>query len=111
MVDTFRWQQQTDDTGTETARTRSAQFGDGYKQVVPDGINNLVQSWPLTFSGPRDMIFQIRDFLRAHKGASSFYWTPPGDVQGLYRADTWTVQPRGGNAYTLTVILNQAFTP
>ncbi len=110
MADSFTWSTQTDVVGTETARVRSAQFGDGYKQVANDGINNITQSWPLTYTGPSTDAFSIRDFLRAHAG-KSFYWTPPGDVQGLFRCYSWTIQPRGGIGYTMTFTFEQAFSP
>ncbi|MCP5854454.1 phage tail protein, partial [Klebsiella pneumoniae] len=48
MADTFTWCPYIEPTGSGTFRVRSAQFGNGYRQVAGDGINNEVQSWPLT---------------------------------------------------------------
>ena len=107
---TFTWTIQSETTGTETARVRTAQFGDGYSQVVQDGINNVSSNWPITVGGISTDVLAARDFLRARAG-SSFYWTPPRDVQGLYRCASWTVQPRGGEAFTLTATFQQVFAP
>lgn len=105
---TFTWSIQTQATGTETARVRTAQFGDGYKQVAQDGLNPVTGSWPITVGGASTDVRAARDFLRARAG-QSFYWTPPGDVQGLWRCVQWTIKPDGGIAFTLTATFEQAF--
>lgn len=107
---TFTWPILNEATGTETARVRKAQFGDGYSQVVQDGINNVSSSWPITVIGIATDVLAARDFLRARAG-TSFNWTPPRDVPGLYRCESWTVQPRGGEAFTLTATFQQVFAP
>ncbi len=32
-------------------RSISGQFGDGYQQIAPDGINNKIDSWEITWGG------------------------------------------------------------
>jgi phage-related protein len=110
MTDTFTWATQGGNQGTENARVRKAQFGDGYAQKVPDGINSLVRSWPFKWSGPKADVFAIRDFLRAHIG-QAFYWTAPNDTQQLYTTDSWTVNDEGGIVYTITATFDQWFAP
>lgn len=111
MTDTFTWVPLVGTQGTTALRTRKAQFGDGYSQAVPDGINNASDSWPLSFIGDAATVQPIRDFLAAHKGASSFYWTPPLGAQGLYRCEGYQVQALGGGVYTLTATFQQVFAP
>ena len=55
-------------TGSVKPRTLSAQYGDGYRQVVGDGLNNLPQTWSLQFSGNEEEIKEVKDFLDAREG-------------------------------------------
>ena len=97
--------------GDITLRARSVQFGDGYSQAVADGINNKVGSWPLRFVGDRDTIRAIADFLDRHAGATSFYWTPPLEEQGRYRASKYSPGPMVKGLYSLSVTFQQVFAP
>lgn len=110
MTDTFNFPYTTEPTGTVTLRTRSAQFGDGYKQTVADGLNTKVQSWPVSFDGDSSFIDPIVAFLDGHVG-QSFYWTPPRGVQGLFQCVTYTLVPHGSDMYTLTPTLQQVYAP
>lgn len=111
MTDVFAWVPLVGPSGTTTMRTRKAQFGDGYSQAVQDGINNASDAWPLAFIGGAAKITPIRDFLRTHGGASSFYWTPPLGTQGLYRCESYQLVPQGGDVYTLAATFQQVFAP
>lgn len=63
---------------TVKTRTREANFGDGYSQRVPDGINNILREWRLTFENRSiDTANQIIGFLESKNGSESFSWTPP----------------------------------
>ncbi|GAP66831.1 phage minor tail protein [Mizugakiibacter sediminis] len=108
---TFTWQATGNPTGTVSFRVRTAQFGDGYKQTVADGINNKVQSWPLTFTGTKAEMQAIVNFFDERAGWQSFYWTPPLGVQGLYKVTTYSPTPKGGPIYTVTATFEQAFAP
>ncbi|MGN5354327.1 phage tail protein [Ralstonia sp. L16] len=110
-IDTFTWIPLVDPQGTTNYRTRKAQFGDGYDQEVPDGINNAVDSWPLSFRDTGAVIAQIKAFLDAHGGSRAFYWTPPLGVQGYFKAASCQVQPSGKDVYTLTTTFQQVFRP
>jgi len=109
-ADQFTWPIATQPTGTETAALKKAQFGDGYKQVAQDGINNVSGSWPITVSGPSATVIAALNFLRAQAGAS-FLWTPPKSAQGRFSCAQWSLQPMGGDAYILTATFEQAFAP
>lgn len=107
----FTWHPRLDPEGTSTFRVRSAQFGDGYKQVVGDGINNESRTWPLTFTGAEHEIRPIRDFLRLHQGFKPFEWTPPMDIKGLFEVAEFTVRPHGAGIYSLFATFVQRFAP
>ena len=109
---TFSWPAHSDPTANTRYRTLSAQFGDGYKQSVGDGVNNEINSWPLTFKGLEHEIIPIRDFLREHQGFKPFYWKPPLESEAfLFEVPEFSLVPLGGRAYTLTATFVQRFAP
>jgi phage-related protein len=118
MTDTFNVQQPlVGPTGTGTFRLRTAQFGDGYMQVTPDGPNADVQSWPLTWLCTGSEGATLMAFFRAHIGVS-FFWTPPLGVQGYYQVmPGYTIVPNGGDkttnedTYTVGATFQEMFKP
>lgn len=108
---TFTWAARTGTAGTATYRRLAAQFGDGYEQTAADGINNKVQSWPVSFVGKSAKITPIRDFLDARMGYQAFYWTPPLGVQGFYKCKSTTLRALGGGNYELSGTFEQSFQP
>jgi len=109
MAQTFTWSPYIEPTGTGSFRVRAAQFGNGYRQVAGDGINNEVQRWPLTFRGDEAHVQAILGFLRSHKGFMPFNWTPPLGQPGSYTCATWGATPHGAGLYTLTATFEQHF--
>lgn len=93
-------------------RVNSAQFGDGYKQSVGDGLNNELVAWSLSFRDLEHKIKPIRDFIRLHKGYKPFYWKPPLETEAfLFEVTEFNVAPLGGRAYSLTATFVQRFAP
>lgn len=75
-------------------RVLSAQFGDGYGQDSPDGLNANLQTWELTFEDiyKHDGI-AIDEFLTARKGAEAFEWTTPLQETLAFKCREWDVKP------------------
>ncbi len=112
MAQVFKWAYKPGASGTIEFRTRTAKFGDGYEQVVKDGINNVVQSWPVDFEGSKEEMQPIYDFLVEHGGATSFWWTPPGsDAALLWKAPTFTMTSIGAGVYSVSAEFKQSFAP
>jgi phage-related protein len=113
MPATFNWtdQRQAGATGNNKFRVRKSQFGDGYKQLVKDGLNNKERKWPLSFKGDLDYLQPIIDFLDDHEGAVAFVWTPPGGAQGLFTAEAYSLNSIGGGLYSLSTELEESFAP
>jgi phage-related protein len=73
-------------------RVHKAQFGDGYKQLTPDGINTKVITWTLQWDAEDwDKVVEMKEFIDDHAGATPFKWTPPGGSEAL-----WTCEGYGG---------------
>lgn len=78
-----------------TAKILLAQFGDGYEQRLPLGINNLQQEYTVTFkTRPKADIDDIATFLQNTKGANNFNFTVP-DTNGV------------GNETTIKVVCSE----
>ena len=109
-LETFPWRTQGTPEGSYNWRVRTAQFGDGYKQVAGDGINPETQSWPLSFQGLEKDMIPLLAFVRRH-AIKSCLWTPPYGVQGLYRvtADSIKATPVGGKTMSVSFTFEQAF--
>ncbi|MBF6029680.1 phage tail protein [Pseudomonas sp. P115] len=110
-TETFSWTPDKEPTGTTTFRVKSAKFGDGYEQTAEDGINNKSESWPLTFTGQKAKIAQIKAFLNRHKGAIAFSWTEPFGENLLIKCKEYQSSNKGGSVYTLAATFEQAFHP
>lgn len=112
MADTFNWVPAVSNlSGSATLRVRKAQFGDGYAQRIPDGINNRASSYNLMFVGDAATIGAILAFLDAHAGATSFYWTPLLRAQALFTCEKYSEPTKDGSAHTITATFDQTFAP
>jgi len=59
-------------------RVRIAQYGDGYAQRRPAGINTQDQIWSVALNNLTEVTTQaVLDFLSARNGVDVFNWTPP----------------------------------
>lgn len=112
MTDTFTWIPLVAPQGAIKLRVKKAQFGDGYRQVVGDGINTKIQSWPFSWIGTDAQMLAIMDFLDAHEGTQSFYFQPPGSAVPLYfKCDSYALVPLDGNVSTVSATFEQDFKP
>jgi len=63
------------DASTEISNWE-ADFGDGYSQRAPKGINNTKDSVPLNWTNLTKVeMIVLRDFCIAHSGGQTFYFT------------------------------------
>lgn len=109
-TETFTWERQAGAVGKITYRVLESKFGDGYSQVIPDGMNTKTQTWPLVFEGNMAYIKPILEFFDRHKGAKSFKWTPPGeDLPLFFRASDLSLTSMGGGVYQLSAEFKQVF--
>lgn len=65
-------------TKSSKPRVLKATFGDGYEQRIQDGINNIVQSFSVSFNNrEKEEIDDIISFFDSLNGVTSFNYTYP----------------------------------
>ena len=99
-------------TRTKTYRVLKAQFGDGYSQTAPDGINHTRDSWTVYYVNcdqtRRGVIWTAID---ATGGSDYFTWQPHGYPTSL----RWKLnspvdeKPSSGSHYTISFNLIQVY--
>lgn len=113
-IETFSWKTQIQSgmEGEFTYSVRQAKFGDGYEQVVGDGIHFERQSWPIVLTGNRTEIVSALAFMRRHV-TKSFIWTSPLGESAFYRvnADSLKISPLSSQVMTVTATFRQAYAP
>jgi phage-related protein len=110
-LEVFQWSPRRNPQAEVKFRVLRAQFGDGYEQVVGDGINNRTESWPLSFFGSESEIRPVKDFLDRHGASRAFLWTAPLGTQMSYRAGDYQLVAMGGGWYTISVTFTQRHVP
>lgn len=95
---------------TTTARTLSAQFGDGYSQVTIDGLNALGRKAVLRWNGlsmaQKDIITEQLEIL---SGTSFAYQLPIEDVVRIWRCGEWTVNDNDAVKLGIDATFTQVF--
>lgn len=96
---------------TPTFRIRRAQFGDGYEQRAPDGLNYVRRSWSVTWSViPEESRDMLMDFFRQMAGVYSFEWALPrtGEMVRVTCEDPTSVHDSFSN-HTVTATFKEVF--
>lgn len=94
--------------------TLQMNFGNGYSQTAPDGINNRIESWSLKWDGltltDRNALWAFFDQVGCFQAIT---WTPPGATAPLlFKIDISNgVQEQclGGNVFTITCNISQVY--
>lgn len=106
---TFTWQPSAAPKSVEP-KIRRSQFGDGYEQRVPDGINSITKQWSLSFAGPIAYIDAIDAFLEARGGHEAFDWVDPRGNAVRVVCPSWSSDPKPGLlASSLTAVFRRVF--
>ncbi len=62
----------------QSPRVHTASYGDGYEQRVAAGINNIPESWSLTWNNRSNAdANKVIKFLEDEAGVTAFDWYPP----------------------------------
>lgn len=85
---------------------KRVQFGDGYAQESPDGLNRFPEEWMITWENL--LVTELQTAITAFKtvgGVDHFTWTTPyGASSQKFRltSEGWSVRPNSGSNYTLS---------
>ena len=91
---------------------KKAQFSDSYSQVTPDGINNILLPFNLTFDKRSDAEARaILHFLNTRKGTESFIMTPPFpyNIAKLFRCEEWNHSQLFADNHTINAIFIETY--
>lgn len=90
----------------------SSQFGDGYEQVAPSGMNYIRNDWQIVYE---NMTLTERNALIAfvdNAVINPFQWTAPGSVTSAnfrITPDSFAETMQSGNLYTISFKAKQVF--
>lgn len=90
---------------------KKIQFGDGYSQSIPDGINNILLPFSLIFDKRTDMEARaILHFLNTRKGNESFVFTPPFpfNTNKLFRCEEFNHTQVFANNHTVNAVFSES---
>lgn len=89
-------------------RVLRSSFGDGYSQVVLDGINVVPRKWALTFDNRAFAEADaIHAFLKAH--CLAFDWTDPDGEPGRWECKSWRTSRPRALVKTVTATFDEVF--
>jgi phage-related protein len=86
-------------------RILSAQFGNGFNQVAPDGLNSIIDTWSIQYMPLRGTdLTTINTFLATVGVTTWFTWTPLGEtVSKKWRIDKDSIQKKMINTSTFLI--------
>lgn len=76
-METFKWCVKPEATIDNKPEVYSVDFGDGYNQSAPKGLNNLLREYTVTVKVKNKEALQVDAFLARHKGVTAFYYNDP----------------------------------
>lgn len=87
----------------------SSQFGDGYEQIVPDGLNNVVESWDLQWNSMSEAAANdLEDQLTALAG-TTFAWVTPKGITKNFTCGEVNVTYAGYSNFDVTCSFKESF--
>ncbi len=95
-------------------RVDTVNFGDGYKQRAPSGINSVSENWRVSWSLlNRDEYDQLYPFLLSRKGVTPFMWQAPWESAPRKYVCTQLSGPRPTSAMfaSINATFEEDFTP
>lgn len=89
-----------------------AEFGDGYSQPTPDGINHIRRTLTATWEGlEQDEKDAIISFLVERQGTQPFLYALPGEATPTrYTCADWSTTAIDAGLFTLNATFRQDFT-
>ncbi len=101
----FIWIPDTDYSGSHEPRVFTVNFGDGYTERAPNGINTDLRTWdsiPFTVRSQAEA-FAIETFLKVQGAVTAFNWqVPQQDLALVICTKFSTPIPSSPNSWSMT---------
>ena len=93
------------------ARVLTAQFGDGYSQRAPDGLNAVGKTLTIEWQKlTKAQAQEIEDFFVARGGATAFFYQPPKESAPLkWTCAAWRRVSQSNTAESLSATFDQVY--
>lgn len=102
-METFAWKVVSNDYAEKTEfAAREVQFGDGYKQIQPMGINNKKREIQASITQKKATIQQIAAFFDRHAGVRAFLFNG-----AAMRVTSYQVTSLGGDVFRISFTLKE----
>lgn len=112
-LETFNWSPNAGWKTDGAPNVNSTKLGDGYEVRSPIGLNAVVDTYTVSFTGPwPTKTGQIDAFLRGKLGALPFLWRAPTDDPGVYHTYVcrkWSKTHIAGNVFQLDCAFERVF--
>lgn len=99
-------------SNTPKIKLLKAEFGDGYTQAAPDGLNHIKRSIKLKWTKQTPTQANvILNFMTVKGGYRPFYYTPTDEGSALkWTCPTWSSSKTKGGLVDVSVTFEQSFT-
>lgn len=98
--------------GSTSYRLNVAQFGDGYSQRTPDGINYIQRKWTVAWDNlTASELTTVQTFLDIIGDGQYFTWQPPGlgaSLKWILDGET-RIAAKSGNLYAVSFSCKQVY--
>lgn len=92
-LEIFSWCIRPDFTVENEPNVFSANFGDGYKQLSPKGLNSLMRDYSVVVKVKNAEAIKVDAFLVKHNAVKSFYFNDPyTGTKRKVRCRKWTAK-------------------
>ncbi len=98
-------------TSTPEVKLLKSEFGDGYTQASPNGLNHIrdtveTVSWDVLAKDERDALIA---FFTERGGNKPFFYQFPHGVMTKWTCEQWSDQAISGNFHKVTATFKQSF--
>jgi phage-related protein len=112
----YDWVESNSSAVTVKPRTVSIQYGDGYEQRAPDGINTRTEQWTVLHNMTDPQIaMDIDAFLTARNGVEAFEWWPRWATAAIkVKCTSWNLVHREQGviaAVDITAVFERVYAP
>lgn len=98
-METFKWCVRPDGDISNKPEIYSVDFGDGYNQSAPKGLNNLLREYTVTVKVKNKEALKVDAFLAKHNAVTPFLYNDPyTQTQKKVRCLQWPA--KNGLEYT-----------